>query len=332
MVKRSLSSVGALSACLYTVLTWACLPGACQDPVANSVTVPTQILKTGINLDDTSLSANGAQLAEITGLAPVLTRLQKLRGQVSDIKGAPPTLENLSLRQDYTDAQMEARQIIEQTGLEIDFVLAEIGAERNLYGELLDSLVRKRDALVARSNASSYYTNGVLWAVGEAFDIPTYRYPRLSIPSGTISILAGVVPSFFSLWAMHQYNGKKMTSEEDPNMLARIFDYQTPKEVSYPKTVLAFLRDVPPDGSSKKARKEQLIDRWIADNNIPSFTDRKNKALIDAITATVSQPKGLSIETLTARQDMLEQLAGEVMKMKRMLLELSLVAKGDKTI
>ncbi len=308
------------------------LPALCQDPVPNSVEVPTQILKTGINLTTESVSPNTVQVADIIGLTAVVKKLQTLRAQVSQLKGAQPTLENLALRQDYNDAQEQATQIIEQSNLEIDYVLAEINAERNLYGEILSAMISRRDKLVARSNASSYYTNGVLWAVGEGFDIPTYRVPKYSIPSGTISILAGIVPSFFSLWAMHQYNGKKIQSENEPNMLAKLFDYPTTVEVDYPTSVLAFLDTVPPGGPSKKSRKDQLIDRWLSDQNIPSFTDRKNKKLLDAITAAVSQNKGLSIDTLSARQDMLQQLAGEVMKMKRMILELSMATRGDKTL
>jgi hypothetical protein len=321
--------------CLFlqlALLSSAGLPAQCQDPLPNSVQVPTQILKTGINLSSETVSPNSVQVADIIGLTPVLKKLQTLRAQVSQVKGAPPTLENLALRQDYNDVRLECRQIIEQANLETDFVLAEINAERNLYGEILSAMVSKRDRLVARSNAASFYTNGVLWAVGEGFDIPTYVVPRYSIPSGTISILAGVVPSFFSLWAMHQYNGKKIRSENEPNMLAKLFNYPITSEVDYPAAVLAFLDTVPPDGTSKKSRKNQLVDRWLSDQNIPSFTDRNNKKVLDALTAAVSQEKGLSIETLSARQDMLQQLAGEVMKMKRMILELSMATAGDKTI
>ena len=101
-------------------------------------------------------------------------------------------------------------------------------------------------------------------------------------------------------------------------------------EVDYPTSILAFLNRVPVDGTSKKSRKDQLIDRWISDDNIHSFTDRKSKVQLDSITAGASQKNGLSIDVLGARQNMLEQLASEVMKMKRMLFELSLAANGVK--
>ena len=314
------------------VITGSALPGYCQDPVANTTLVPKQILKTGIDLTSTSISPNSKQVADLIGLTPVLLRMEALRQRVREIKGAPPTLENLSLRQDYTDVQMEARQIIDQTNLQIDFVLAEISAERNLYGEILSSMIARRDKAVAHSNAASFYTNGILWAIGEGLAIPTYKAPRLSIPSGTVSVVAGVVPSFFSLWAMHQYNGKKIQSECEPNMLAKLFGYPISPEVDYPGEITAFLNSVPPDSPVAKSRKDQLIDRWVSDRNIPTFTDRKNIKLLDSITAAVSQKNGLSIDTLSARQDMLQQLSGEVMKMKRMLLELSMAVGGDKNL
>ena len=317
---------------LLVIASGSTCPVLAQEPVSNSVSVPTQILKTGINLNSSAVSPNSDQVSDLIGLTPVLAKLQSLRGHVSQIRGAEPSLANLTLRQDYSEAQLQARQSIEQANLEVDFVLAEINAERNLYSEILSTLIAKRDRAVAHSNAASFYTNGALWAIGEAFDIPTYRVPRYSIPSGTISILAGIVPSLFSLYAMHQYNGKKLTSEAEPNMLAKLFDYQINNEVDYPASVLAFLNAVPPDGLSKKSRKDQLIDRWLTDQNIASFTDRKNKLVLDSLTGAVSHEKALTIDSLTARQDMLQQLAGEVMKMKRMLLELSLAAKGDKTI
>jgi len=326
-------SVWAASALSFLVLLGTSQnPAYCQDPAPNTTLVPPQILKTGINLTDTSLSPNSKQLADIVSLTPVLQRMQDLRAKVSQNKGAAPTLENLALRQDYADTQMEARQIIDQTNLQIDFVLAEINAERNLYGEILSSMIARRDKAVARSNAASFYTNGILWAVGEGFDIPTYRAPRLSIPSGTVSIVAGVVPSVFSLWAMHQYGGKKLRSENEPNMLAKLFGYPITPEVDYPVAITTFLNAVPPQSAIAKSRKDQLIDRWVSDGNIPSFTNRQNTKLLDTITAAVSQPKGLSIDTLSARQDMLQQLSGEVMKMKRMLLELSMTVGGEKTL
>lgn len=296
---------------------------------ANTVKFPTQILKTGVNIDVNTVSPNTLQLAQILNLTPILQRIQTLREDVRRNRGAV-TLENLAARQELNDEISEATQIIYKCDLEVDFTLAEITAEQNVYQEMLGAYTASRDKRVLYANAASFIANGALWALGEAFDIPTYKYPKLSIPSGTISILAGVVPSIASMYALKAVDGKRMTSEVDPNMLAELFEYRFNQDTEYPRSVLEYLNAIPP--SEKEPRKEQLIDRWISDANIPNFTDRTSKKQLDVLTASVSQKKGLSIATLNTRQVMLEQLGAEIMKVKRLLLELLMVVHGDKHI
>jgi hypothetical protein len=176
----------------------------------------------------------------------------------------------------------------------------------------------------------SFITNGALWAVCEAFAIPSYKHARYAIPSGILGIPAGMVPSLASMYTFKQINGKKATSEVEPNMLAKLFDYPTNPEIEYPRSVWEFLHQVPASEPSGKKRLDQIVDRWIADANMPAFTDRHSKKQLDVITASLAQRKGLSIGTLTARSVMLQQLEVEVWKMKRLLLELSMAVQSDK--
>jgi hypothetical protein len=113
-------------------------------------------------------------------------------------------------------------------------------------------------------------------------------------------------------------------------MLAKLFGYSTTEDIEYPHSVWDYLNQVPASNLKSKKRLDVLVDRWIADSNISGFTNRTSKAQLDVITASVSQKKGLSISTLSARQTMLLQLSAEILKMKRMLLELAMVAQGDK--
>ena len=92
------------------------------------------------------------------------------------------------------------------------------------------------------------------------------------------------------------------------------------------------MNGVPAGDKSNKTRMHQLVDRWISDKNIPNFTDRTSKKQLDVITASYPQRKGLSISTLNTRQSMLQQLSAEVLKMKRMLYELSMVVTGEKQV
>lgn len=298
---------------------------------ANVLQVPTQILKTGVVLNSTAISANSIQLAKNIGLTPILERIEGLRSQVQSF-GDSRTLESLSAKQDLWDATQKASLLIQKTNLEIDFTLAEIDTEDQVYREILATFTNDRDKAIARTNAVSFITNGALWAVTEALAIPTYKNAKFAIPSGIIGIPAGVVPSVASMWTLKQLNGKKKTSEVEPNMLAKLFNYPTNSEIEYPRSVWLFLNQVPASDQGSKKRIDQLIDRWIADANMPGFTDRKSKKQLDVLTASVAQRKGLSISTLTARSVMLQQLNSEVMKMKRMLLELTMIVQGEKQL
>lgn len=297
------------------------------EPAANSSKFPRQILRTGINLNARGVSANSVQLARDIQLTPVLERIQTLNSRISD-PGASP--ERSEARLDLLEAKQQAWQIINRTSLEIDFTMAEMSAEQNVYTEILATFTGDRDKLLARVNALSFISNGALWAVCEGFDIPTHTKGFYANPSGITGILAGVIPSFASLYTLKAMNGKKKTSEVEPNMLAKLFNYPTTNDIEYPASVWAYLNEVPADEPSGKTRKEQMIDRWVADANIPGFTSRNSKDQLDVITASVAQKKGLSISTLGTRQSMLTQLSAEVMKMKRLLLELGMVVQGDK--
>lgn len=294
--------------------------------------LPGQILRTGIDLKSNSISPNTRQLADSIELTPILEKIQRLRAQTTGSSGREVSLEALAAKQELQDSLISAYQLIQKTSLEVDFIVAEIEAEQNVYSEILNSYQQARDKHVAVSNATSFVTNGALWAIGEGLAIPTYHRPNYAISSGIFGIIAGVVPSFFSLWAMKLYDGKKSLSETNPNALAKLFDYPVSKEIDYPKSVWNFLSSIPADDKSGKSRKDQLINRWITDSNLPDFTDPQSTKQLDVITASVAHKRALTISSLTTRKVMLEQLTGEILKMKRMLLELSMVTSGEKAI
>jgi hypothetical protein len=311
-----------------------------RGPVVNSVDVPTQILRTGVSLDTQMLSPNSWQLANTIGLAPVLERIQTARARV-EASGSDVTLESVAAKQELLGAVQKAELLITRTSLDIDFTIAEIQAEGEVYQEMLGKFTADRDKLVARVNAGSFISNGILWSICEAFSIASINTTFMNnprnvvqwpIPSGVVGIAAGIVPSLASMYTLKAVNGKKKTSESDPNMLAKLFGYPVTSDNEYPSSVWNYLHQVPADQPNGKIRLDQMVDRWISDSNIPNFTDRDSKKQLDVLTASVAQKKGLSIATLGTRLVMLNQLEAEVWKMKRMLLELTMAVQGEKTI
>lgn len=324
-VMSSCSSAFADASAFYQPLT----PPSASSVAPNTTAVPKQILRTGINLDSTDVSVNTVQLADTIKLTPVLERMRSLRAQVD---GMQPSPERSEARLQLLECKEQAMQMITRTSLEADFVMAEMSAEQNLYSEILSKFTNDRDKLVARVNAGSFISNGVLWAVCESLAIPTHTRSVFAVSSGIVGIAAGLVPSVASMYTLKAVNGKKKMSEVEPNMLAKLFNYPTNPDIEYPRSIWLYLNQVPADSTSSKTRKEQMINRWVADSNIPNFTSGSSRAQLDVLTASVSQKKGLSISTLSARQVMLEQLSSEVMKVKRMLLELAMVVQGEKQL
>jgi hypothetical protein len=301
-----------------------------QGPIPNSLRIPTRVLSARIDLTSPVISAESRQLAAQLGLTERFLQLKemknKLRESSSDAKESGALQDEIrQIKQDLTEA-------ITQASLEVDFVEANINEEIYLYGDMLAAMSAERDRKVAIYNAASFVSNGAFWAAAEGIDIPTYRTPVLSIPSGTLGIIAGVIPSFASLYAMKEFSGKRYSAKEDPNMLAKLFNRSTNPENAYPDCVWNFLDSVPANAPKGKRRLDLLMDRWIADKNIPQFTNPKSQSQVDLITADATPPKSINISLLSTRQTMLQQLGAEIQKMKRPLLELILVVRGLKQV
>lgn len=329
-LKALVSSSVALICCAVTSPAEAGSQSIVQrESTSNTVYEPKQMLRTGVDLCETGLSVNSIQLAKSIGLWDLLKDIEAFRQRLA---GMPDngSLERLNARQDLTEAIQKALLLVQKTNLDADFTIAEIQAEQMTYNEILDSYYDDRDRALAKTNALSFMSNGALWAVCEGLAIPTYKHSQYAISSGITGILAGIVPSIASMYTLKQVNGKKKISEADPNMLAKLFNYPTNIEIEYPKSIWNYLNEVPASEPGKKTRREQMIDAWIADANIPSFNDRNSKRQLDVVTASVAHRNGLTIDTLETRSVMLQRLTGEIMKMKRMLLELSMAVQGEK--
>lgn len=294
-----------------------------QESGANQIETPPPILRTGSDVKSDVLSPNAIQLAKDLNL---YTQLKS----VSDAGDFPSgTLEQ---RVSRLETRERVSELLRKFELEVAFVLSEIYDEQSLYNEQLVTIGGERDKLIAITNAASFGTNGILWAICESLAIPTNTHPNYTVSSGIIGILAGIVPSIASALTLKEVNGSKHSAPADANMLAKIFDRPVRPHNDYPDAVWTFLDTAPADGDTTKRRREQIIDRWVADNNIPAFTDRKSAAQIDIVTASTPLRKQLTMSVLSTRLNMLQQLASEIFKMNRLLLELEMVLTGHKHV
>ena len=179
-----------------------------------------------------------------------------------------------------------------------------------------------------RANVNAFRTNGVLWAIAEGLDIPTYRHAKYSIPSGTIGIIAGIVPSIFSLYAIHMPKERYPYSSYS-NMLCKIFDYPITPRVEYPNSVWNFL-NAKPLGEPTRSRKQIMIEHWSTDKNVHCCKKLKDndKDTLNLLTGTkqdVITPELLSDQLL-----MLNETKAIVVQMNRPLMELMMLVRGQK--
>ena len=178
-------------------------------------------------------------------------------------------------------------------------------------------------------NVRSFRLNGALWAIAEAFTIPTYAHPRLSIPSGAIGIAAGLVPSAFSYFAVQESKGGHYDRDPRQNMLAPLSNYTETPRIEYPKSVWTYLHQAPSEYPGR-ARIDCLLDNWIEDKNIHIFSDKSSRTQLDAITGSVQ--KRLTLDLLSDRLNMLQQLSALISQMNRPMLELMMVVRGTKHV
>lgn len=201
----------------------------------------------------------------------------------------------------------------------------------SLYTELMEAYGAERNRKVAHTNLLAFATNGVMWTIAEGLTIPTYRVPSLSVGSGVVGILAGITPSVFSALAIKLIEGRPHRPKELPNMLSKIFGYPTTQNTEYPESVWKFLNTVPDGDTGDGTRKEQIIQHWIRDNYIPSFTKRDSSEQLDRLIGDGSRERyKLTIALLRDRRTMLQQLHAQISKMNRLLLELLMVMRGEK--
>ena len=312
---------------------------AAVDPAVSSNTTPAPVPKKRLKTDafrlpvfekpsnphSSDLSPDAVQLANTLGLTEKLSKLKDLQKQAQQANGSTP----MELRQDITESRIEILEIIEQARLDIDFVAAEIEEEQAAIEEVLKWYINERDERVTRANVNAFRTNGVLWAAAEAFTVPSYKYPRLSIPSGILGIVAGLVPSMFSEIALRSGGGLHHERKAYPNMLCKFYDLPTSPRTEYPESIWTHL-NLPPSGKDTRTRRAILMDHWIDNKNIRTLSQGVSKQKIDRI-AGVDQTD-ISIDLLNDRASMLRELKAVVLQITRPLMELNMCLRDKKQV
>lgn len=319
----SLSGSRLVGGALVALLVW-------QFPCAEAIPLPQPFSKKQgtakiepmfPNFSDPSsgeLSYDALQMAKLLGLEDKLKRLVELRSE-----GADSFARN---HDEILDLKFDILDTVEETRLQIDFVQAEIEEEMNILEEAGRVFRDQRDERVNRANQLAFRTNGILWTVAEALSIPTFKKPRLSVPSGSVGIIAGIVPSIFSEYAVLAGAGNRYTRRSYPNILTGIYDLPVIARITFPDIVWQFLNSRP--SGETVSRKEIMRETWLHNENIHVFKGGVNEHKIKLLTG--NEPYTASLELVSDKLIMLGQVKTVVLQMSRPLLEICMVARGKK--
>ena len=250
------------------------------------------------------------QTATILGLdASIreLSEVEKKRGC-----GTAPGMEELLLRQKLLETELT-------TTLDVDGVLAEISAERSDLTDMRSALQGRRDRTVGYLNAAALITGSGVGIGVNAMQLKD----STAIPGDYVGIGSGIASTALSLIAIKKMNGPKQSVGDVPNMLAPLFDEKTVLNTYYPPEVMRFLGSVPPaEDPGRGTRLEQMKAAWAAQGRIGTTSSGKDRAKVTALTSSQSKQVKVSIDDLTDRIAMLNDVSGRVSLMKRDLATL----------
>jgi hypothetical protein len=254
--------------------------------------------------------AEANQTAMILGLAPTIRELSELQAKRGC--GASPGMEELLVRQKLLETELT-------TTLDVDGVLAEISAERSDLTDMRSGLQGRRDRTVGYLNAASLITGS---GVGIAVNAMQLK-DSTAIPGDYVGIGSGIASTAISLIAIKKMSGPKQSVGGVPNMLAPLFDEKTVLNTYYPPEVMRFLESVPAgQDPGRGTRLEQMEAAWAVQGRIGTTTSAKDRAKIAALTSSESKQVKVSIDDLTDRIAMLNDVSGRVSLMKRDLATL----------
>jgi hypothetical protein len=255
------------------------------------------------------LRPNVLQTARIIGVESAIEKLSSLAA--AKRTGAAPSLslEELSLRQQITEAVVAA-------SLDVDSVVAEIDYEREQTVELRSLLRYKRDRAIGSTNVAVLAAGTGLGIVSGLLELSD----TTSTAGNAIGFAAGGVSTLFSLRSFRQVHGGKRPAWILPNMLAAFLGQPEEQHSHYPGDIWAYLNSIP--SGEVSSRKEQMLAAWLAAGRIGAPESPRWKRRIALLTSTNAADKGLDIELLNERAAMLADVGDQVSLIKHDLADL----------
>jgi hypothetical protein len=261
-----------------------------------------------------------AQVAKLLKIDSELQQLADLRAQRA--VDAPPTMDELTLRQQILES-------VQVCTLEIDGVVAEIANEQSEIGSLRTILQTRRDRKANRLTTAALLVGSGLGTAASATQFTSLSNTTQNV-GDAIAIGSGAGTIVLSILAARAQNGPQGRVEGIPNMLAPLLGGENVLRTYYPPVVLDYLKSDPPgEDPSRGTRLEQLMKQWDDTGRLTHNGSAQRKSKIAVLVSSGDPNVSVSIGDLTDRLAMLGDVRARVSLMKRDLASLVLYAHGS---
>jgi len=230
------------------------------------------------NAEKSKLSPGAAEVAGLIGAAVLIDQLDRLP------RGGGVSLEELTLRQEITEAVLS-------TSLEVDGVIAEIESEIAQISEIRAFLEARRDRAIGINALSNIVTGGALGIVGSALQ---FKESTNTI-GNAVGVAAGSVTTVLSALGLRQQHGGRHALGIAPNMLAKVFDRPAEFHSDYPREVWTYLNSVAPSERGTVTRRAQLIKEWTELGRIDRPDTEKGRSKVELLTSPISAQRPLPL-------------------------------------
>jgi hypothetical protein len=245
------------------------------------------------------------QISQILGLEQRVQQLREL--QEPRPCGSPPSVAEIALRQEISEAALAA-------SFEVDGVVAEIDNERALLMEERTVLGSKRDRAVNLLNVANLITGT---GIGIAVNALQFSSSTANV-GNSLGVGSGAGATVLSILGIRRQRGSSMAVGKVPNMLAPLFDRPAVLNAAYPGSVRAYLDSTPPENESGgSTRLQQLKKEWIEDGHLPPGANTTYEDHIVRLTTSEDPQVKVTIDDLSDRIAMLSDVSGRVSLMKR---------------
>jgi hypothetical protein len=256
------------------------------------------------------LAANAEQLAGEMGVLPLVQRVRALT--IARAPGGSMSLEELSLREELTEAVVAA-------SLDVDETIAEIGYEQDKVTEVQDRLTSAKNSKVNTLTLAGIMVGSGTSAIGTGMGLNN----SLAKAGDWVQVFGGTGGIVLSIIAL-RVRGPMASVGVAPNMLAPFFGREPENNSVYPEDVWKYLSSAPADNPRVHVPwTQELIAQWVKNGRIGPPTAPESQAKIDRLTSAGANPGKLSIGDLIDRKGMLTDVRTRVALMNRDLRDLT---------